>query len=133
MPASSFDPDAPHGTVTPHEYGAAYYQNGRHFDVNYNEIEWGTGRIIATYAKPEIKVKAKVKQTKPRASDTAFKGMSFDKPPEAEPEAQAIDLEAWAEGKAKHPWFSVKAEIMKQFDREPENSTEGRKIVLGEE
>lgn len=128
MPASSFDLDLPIGLTSPIENGIAFYQNGKHFDVNYNEVDFPGGNIIARYVKPTSPAaKAKAKSTRPRASDLPQPAPVE----ETESTEDAVDLEAWAEGTAKYPFFSIRAAVLRQYDKQPENAQEAREIILG--
>jgi hypothetical protein len=125
-----FDPDRAFGIISPPVNTAAFLQGGLYYTAQHDQVDIETGAIIARAPVQAPVPKAKPKQTKPRASDGMKIGAPDPVVETAPVEDDTVDLHAWAKGTAHYPWFRAKAAIVKNFDKEPQNATEGRAIVL---
>lgn len=157
MDYPKFNPKAPHGTSSPIENGCVFYQNGQHYDANYNCVDFQTGKILQR-ANPEP-VKPVAKKTDKLAEQQAK--LNAARNPRTTPEqegededvggaddagdgggvganadggpsevSEGIDLVKWAKGEAKGVmWLKVKAAMVAAGYASPENAAGARAAI----
>lgn len=103
MKYPKFDPDRPYGETSPIENGCVYWQNGHHYDINYNCVDFRNGKVLQRHQ---------------------------EEPAEASTDA-AVDLVAWAKGDQDVTWFSVRKALQEQgYDPMPTTAAEARAAIL---
>lgn len=123
-----FNPEAPFGRVCPPTNGCFFYQNGKHYDIDHNERDPDTGKIIAK-APPKPKpepAKGPDPLPPPRPSGLSMASL------QQSTKTDELDLNGWSDGTVKAPFFKVRAHITKKFGVTPSTADEARAIIRGE-
>lgn len=117
-----FDPEDDYGVVSPIERNCAYWQNGRHYSIDLDCVDFATGKTIATRAEMEREHnppdEEEEEAPKPKAS----------KP--AKQKDEDVDLDAFLNGR-KYPWHAVQKAVEAKYGKVPASKREAAEIITG--
>lgn len=134
-----FDPNRPHGQVTPGKNGVCFWQNGHHYNANHDLVEYPSGKVLQAAEKPAPVVRKSStaeKMAEQNAKLMQAQGGNGDGDDEDndddDNDADAIDLLAWAKGEAPGlQWFKVKKALAEQgYDPVPAKADDARAAIL---
>jgi hypothetical protein len=124
-----FDKTRPPGLLTPVVKGAMYWQDGKHYDHDYNVVDIETGKILEPAPAPAKAKKAVGPEPLPPPRPSSKKTGVVTEGGEVS-QGSADELVQWAKGDKQIQFFRVRQLVSEKHGVTVATAKEARKLIL---